>query len=73
MSASAPNAVASQRPGRAADRACAARPPASAPSMNPAIATTEAAADRPERGSALKPRNTTLPVMFATNTRPSRR
>jgi hypothetical protein len=26
-----------------------------------------------ECGSALKPRNTTLPVMFATNTRPSRR
>jgi hypothetical protein len=41
--------------------------------MNPAIAIIEAAVDRPERGSVLKPRNTTLPVMFATNTRPSRR
>jgi hypothetical protein len=73
MNASAPNAAASQCAGRAAASVCAARPPASAPSTNPAMAMTEAAADSPECGSALNPRNTTLPVMLATNTRPSRR
>ena len=73
MNASAPNAAASQCAGRAAARVCAARPPASAPRTNPAMAMTDAAADSPECGSALNPRNTTLPVMFATNTRPSRR
>ena len=43
------------------------------PAMNPAIAMTAAAGERPEFGFVLKPRNTTLPVMFATNTWPSRR
>jgi hypothetical protein len=38
-------------------RVCASRPPASAPSTKPPIAIAEAAAESPERGSALKPRN----------------
>ncbi|MDT7799079.1 MAG: hypothetical protein QOI78_2512 [Actinomycetota bacterium] len=71
--ASPVNATASQVPGRESANRCAIRPPASAPRTKPAIAVSEAVADRPERGSALKPRNTTLPVMFATNTWPSRR
>ncbi len=57
----------------AAARVCATWPPAIAPTTNPPMAVSEAARDSPECGSAVKPRNTTFPVMLATNTCPSRK
>jgi hypothetical protein len=50
-----------------------AAPPVNAPAMNPANATAAISAERPDAGSAAKPKNTTLPVIFATNTWPSPR
>src|ERR1019366_3865016 len=44
------------------------RPPESAPISNAARAASDAVADSPRAPARAKPRNTTLPVMLATNT-----
>lgn len=46
-------------------------PPASAPAANAPSATNEAAREKPGAPANAKPEKTTLPVMFATKTRPS--
>lgn len=52
---------------------CTIRPPSSAPTANAASATSDAASENPGAPAMAKPEKTTLPVMFATNTRPSSR
>src|SRR4051794_30776018 len=48
-------------------------PPAAAPSRNPASASSEAPSENPGAPASAKPMKTTLPVMFAMNTRPRAR
>jgi len=48
-------------------------PASSAPARNPASAASEAPSEIPGAPTTANPLNTTLPVMLATNTRPSRR
>jgi hypothetical protein len=57
---------------RSADRAIIS-PPAYAPTRKPVSANSDADSENPGTPTRAKAANTTLPVMFATNTRPSAR
>ena len=62
--------VASQRPREPSSR-MPRRPPITAPARKAASAAKDLTAEKPGTRASANPRNTTLPVMFAVNTRPS--
>jgi len=67
-------AVAARRcPARSWPSRVASLPPSAAPARKPARAKSEALREKPGAPTIAKPANTTLPVMLATNTRPSAR
>src|SRR5579872_1189489 len=67
---SSPEAPVSRRRPRCHRRRRPTRPPTPAPTRNPARALSDAPSEKPGAPARAKPRNTTLPVMLATKTRP---